>query len=87
MLLNILKHPIATHVVLVASCDTEEATMVCDYSAAELRDVALEIHQVLRLLSRVDIIEVDVFVSPLEVVNYSLVGQLLLQNENVSEEV
>jgi len=34
-----------------------------------------------------DIIEMNVLVAPLEVVDYSFVGQLLLNNENVLEEV
>lgn len=34
-----------------------------------------------------DIIEMNVLVAPLEVVDYSFVGQLLLNNKNVLEEV
>ena len=61
--------------------------MICDNCAAELRDIALEIYQIFRLLPCVNIIEVNVFVAPLKVVNYTLVSQFLLQNENVLEEV
>lgn len=61
--------------------------MISDYCAAKLGDVALEVNQVLRLLSCVHIVEVDVFVAPLEVVDDSFVGKLLLQNENVLEEI
>ena len=61
--------------------------MICDNCAAELRYIALEIYQIFRLLSCVNIIEVNVFVAPLKVVNYTLVSQFLLQNENVLEEV
>lgn len=61
--------------------------MVSHYCAAELGDVALEVNEVLRLLSSVNIVEVDVLVAPLEVVDDSLVGQLLLQNEDVLEEI
>lgn len=61
--------------------------MVSHYCAAELGDVALEVNEVLRLLSSVNIVEVDVLVTPLEVVDDSLVGQLLLQNEDVLEEI
>ncbi len=61
--------------------------MISDYCAAKLGDVALEVNQVLRLLSSVHIVEVDVFVAPLEVVDDSFVGKLLLQNENVLEEI
>jgi hypothetical protein len=61
--------------------------MICDNCAAELRYIALEIYQIFRLLPCVNIIEVNVFVAPLKVVNYTLVSQFLLQNENVLEEV
>lgn len=61
--------------------------MVSHYCATELWDVALEVNEVLRLLSSVYIVEVDIFVAPLEVVDDPLVGQLLLQNEDVLEEI
>ena len=61
--------------------------MVSHHCAAELGDIALEVDEVLRLLSSVHIVEMDVLVSPLEVVDDSLVGQLLLQNEDVLEEI
>lgn len=67
--------------------DTEKTTVIGHYSSTEFRDVALEINQVLRLLARVHIVEVNVFVSPLEVVNDTFICQLLLQNEDILEEV
>jgi hypothetical protein len=87
MLLHVLKHPVAAHVILVSTCNAEKSPVISDYCAAKLGDVALEVNQVLRLLSSVHIVEVDVFVAPLEVVDDSFVGKLLLQNENVLEEI
>jgi hypothetical protein len=87
MLLHIFKHPVAAHVILVSPCNAEKSPVVSHYCAAELGDVALEVNEVLRLLSSVNIVEVDVLVTPLEVVDDSLVGQLLLQNEDVLEEI
>ena len=87
MLFHVLKHPVAAHVVLVSTCNAEKSPVVSHYCAAEFGDVALEVNEVLRLLSSVYIVEVDVFVTPLEVVDDPLVGQLLLQNEDVLEEI
>jgi len=61
--------------------------MVADHSSAEFWDVVLEIYQVLGLLVRCDIIEVNILVTPLEVMDDPLVCQLLLHNEDVLEEV
>jgi hypothetical protein len=71
----------------VSPCNAEKSPVVSHYCAAELWDVALEVNKVLRLLSSVNIVEVDVLVTPLEVVDDSLVSQLLLQNEDVLEEI
>lgn len=87
VLLNVLEHPVAAHVVLVAPCDAEKPPVVCHDSATELGNVGLEVDQVLALLARVHIVEVDVLVAPLEVVDYPLVRQLLLQDEDVLKEL
>ena len=87
MLFHILKHPVTADVVLVTPSYAEEASMVADNSAAKLGDVVLEVDQVLALLVCGDVVEVDVFVTPLEVVNDSLVRQLFLHDECVLKEV
>ena len=69
------------------SCDAEKSTVVCDYSPTEFRDVTLEIHQVLGLLPSMDIIKVNVLVSPLEVVNDSFICKLFLENKDILEKV
>ena len=55
--------------------------------ATELRNVIFEIDQILALLVRNDIVEVDVLVAPFEVVDNALVRELFLYNEDVLEEV
>lgn len=61
--------------------------MICHNSATKFRDVALEVYQVFRLFARMHIIEVNVFVSPLEIVNDTFICKLFLQNKNILEEV
>ena len=61
--------------------------MFCDHGAAELGDVVVEVNQVFALLVGGHVVEVDVLVAPLEVVDDLLVGQLLLDDENVLKEV
>lgn len=57
----------------MSSCDTEQAAVVSHNCATELWDIALEVHKILGLLSSVNIIEVDILVSPLEIVDDSLI--------------
>ena len=54
---------------------------------AKLRNIAFKIDEVLGLLSVHHIVKVDVFVTPLEVVNDSLVSQLFLHNEQILEKL
>jgi len=61
--------------------------VIADHSSAELGDVVFEVYQVLALLVRYDIVEVDVFVAPFEIMNNSFVCQLFFDNENVLEEI
>jgi hypothetical protein len=69
------------------ACDTEETTMITHNGPTELGNVVLEVNQILRLLMSRHIIEMDVLVSPLEVMYDALVSQLLLYDEDVLEEV
>ena len=87
VLLDVLEHPVAAHVVLVATGDAEEAPVVTHHRSAELGNVVFEVDEVLGLLVRCDVVEVDVLVAPFEVVDDALVCQLLLDDENVLEEV
>jgi hypothetical protein len=87
MLLNVLKHPVAAHIVLVATSYTKEPTVVTHHSPAELGDVVLEVNKVLRLLVSGHIVKMDVLVAPLEVMYYSFVSQLLFHDENILEEI
>ena len=61
--------------------------MVGHHRSAKLRNVVLEVHQVLALLVRDHIVEVNVLVAPLEVMNDALIRQLLLHDKDVLEEV
>jgi hypothetical protein len=60
--------------------------VVCDHCAAELGDITLEVNEVFRLLSCMNIIKVNVLVSPLKVMNYSFICEFFLENENVLKE-
>ena len=61
--------------------------MVTNDCSTEFRNVVLEVYEVLALLVRDDIIEVNILVTPFEVVNYALIGEFLLYNEQVLEEL
>ena len=61
--------------------------MITNYCSAKFGNVILEIYQIFRLLVCCHIIEVDVFVSPLKVMNNAFISQLFLNDENVLEEV
>lgn len=87
LLLNVLQHPVTTHIILVSAGDTEQSSMVRDHGSAEFRNVLVEIYEILRLLLVDDIVEMNVLVSPLEVVDDSPVRQLLLDYEQALEEL
>lgn len=87
MLLDVLQHPITADIILVSSRDTEETAMFAYYCSAKLRNVILEINQVLRLLMCGHIIEMDILIAPLKIVDNALVGQLLFHNENTLEKI
>ena len=61
--------------------------MIRNYSATELRNVVLKVDEVLGLLMRDDIVEVNVLIAPFKVVDNALVCQFLLNDEQVLEEV
>ena len=61
--------------------------MVADYCSTELGDVVLEVDEVLALLVRDDVVEVNILVAPLEVVDDALVSEFLLHNEEVLEKL
>lgn len=61
--------------------------MVSDYGPTEFGNVVDKINQVFRLFSRVHIIKVNIFIAPFKVVDYPLICQLFLQDENVLEKV
>lgn len=61
--------------------------MVANHCATELWNVVFEVDKVLALLMGDDVVKVDVFVAPFEVVDDALVRQLLLHDEDVLEKV
>ena len=87
VLLDVLEHPVAAHVVLMATGNTEESTMIADNGTTELGNVVLEVYEVLALLVRRHIVKVNVLVAPFEVMNDTLVSELLFDDEDVLEEV
>jgi len=87
VLLDIFKHPVTAHVVLVSTGDAKKTTMVTYYSTAELGNVVFEIHKIFRLLMSSDIIKMNVFVTPFKIVDDSLISQFFLHDENVLKEI
>ena len=87
MLLNILEHPVTAHVILMSTSDTKESTMVADNCSAKLWNVIFEVDEVLALFMCRHIIEMNILVTPLEVMDDALISQLFLDNENILEEV
>jgi hypothetical protein len=87
MLLNILEHPVTAHVILMSTSDAKESTMITDNCSAKLWDVIFEVDEVLALFMCRHIIEMNILVTPLEVMDDALISQLFLNNENILEEV
>ena len=87
MLFNIFKHPVAADVVLMTSSDAKQSSMVAHDSSTELWNVILKVNQVLRLLMSCDIVKVNVFIAPFEIVDDSFIGELFLDDEDVLKEV
>lgn len=67
--------------------NAEKSSMVCDHCAAKFGDVTLEVNQIFGLLSCVHVVEVNIFVSPLKIVNDPFIGELLLEDKDILEEV
>lgn len=61
--------------------------MISDYSSAELRDIVNKVNEILRLLSGLHIVEVDILVAPFEVMDDPFISKLLLHNEYILEEI
>ena len=61
--------------------------MITDNCTAELWNVVFEINQILALLVRNDIVKVNVFVTPLKVMDDAFVSQLFLDDKDILEEI
>ena len=61
--------------------------MVAHDSPAELWDIVLEVNQVFGLLVGCYIVEMDIFVAPLEIVDDPFVGELLFDYKDILEKV
>ena len=60
--------------------------MICNNCATEFGNVTLKVNQIFGLLSCMNIIEVNVLVSPLKVMNNPFVSEFFLEDENVLKE-
>lgn len=87
LLFNILKHPIAAHIVLMSSRNTKQSTMVCYDSSTEFRDVFVKIHQKFWLLSINNIIKMNVFVTPFKIMDDSSVCKFLFHDKKILKEL
>jgi hypothetical protein len=61
--------------------------MICHNGSTKFGNIAFKVHQVFALLEGDDIVEVNIFVAPFEVVDYSFVGQFLFNYKNVLEKL
>ena len=61
--------------------------MIAHYSSAELGNVILEINKIFRLLVCRHIIEMNVLIAPFEIMDDSFIGELLLDDEDILEEL
>lgn len=87
MLFYIFEHPITADIILVTPRDAIQPTVVTYHSSAELGNVVFKVNQVLTLLVGDHIVKVDVFVSPLEVMDNSFISQFFLYDEQILEEI
>jgi hypothetical protein len=71
----------------VSASNAKESAVVRHNCSAKLRNVGFKVDQVLRLLERNHIVEVNVLIAPLEVVYNAFVSQLLLDNKQVLEKL
>ena len=60
--------------------------MICNHCATEFGNVTLKVNQIFGLLSCMNIIEMNVLVSPLKVMNNPFVSEFFLEDENVLKE-
>jgi hypothetical protein len=84
---DILEHPIATLIILVATTDAEKPAVITHDSPAELWYIRFKVNQILRLLRSNHVVEVNVFVAPFEVVDDSLVCELLFDDKQILEKL
>ena len=87
MFFNILEHPIAANVLLHPASNAIKTSMVRHDCTTELRNVVFEINQVFALFVRYNIVEMNILVSPLEVMDDTLVREFFLDDKDVLKEV
>jgi hypothetical protein len=87
VLFDILEHPVTADIVLMPSSNTEKSSMITYYRSTKLGNIVLKVNKIFRLLVCSHIIKMNVFVTPLKVMNNPLIGKLLLYNKYVLKEV
>ena len=65
----ILKHPVAAHIILVPPSDAEDLTFVGHQGSTKFRDLEIVVEANLLTALLVNIIEVNVFGAPFEIMN------------------
>ena len=82
-LVNILHHPVTANIILVATTNAEYAAFVSDHCSTELRYIEI-IFQVDSMRDHLIYVKkVDIFGSPLEVVNELARAVALLENKRI----
>lgn len=87
MLFNVFEHPVTADIILMTPSDTEKSAMVTDDCSAELGNIIFKVNEILRLFVSCDIVEMNIFVAPFEVMDYPFIRQLFLDDENILKEV
>jgi hypothetical protein len=79
----VLKHPIAANIILMSTTDAENFSLIGNQSPTEFWNQEVIVEQDLVTCALVDIVEVDVFRAPLEVVHVLAGAVTLLKDEGV----
>ena len=71
----------------MSTSNTEESTMISNNCSTKFRNIVVEVDQIFRLFVGLNIVEMNIFITPFKVMNYSLISQFFLNYENILEKI